>query len=88
MVQITPEGTPNPDAVKFTLDRPAVEGRSVTYREGSDPASSPLAADLFGLGGVVNVFLVSNFVTVTKAPETAWEDLAPRVLETIERHFA
>lgn len=88
MVQITPEMTPNPDALKFTLDRPATEGRSVTFREGSDPAASPLAAALFGLGGVLNVFLVSNFVTVTKAPEVSWDELAARVVETIDQHFA
>lgn len=88
MVQITPEMTPNPDALKFTLDRPATEGRSVTFREGSDPASSPLAAALFGLGDVQNVFLVSNFVTVTKTADVAWDELAPKVIETIEQHFA
>ena len=54
-MQVQPEPTPNPNAIKFTLDRPATEGGSETFKEGSDPAASPLGAGIFALGGVVNV---------------------------------
>ena len=88
MVQVIPEATPNPNAVKFTLDCPAVESGSRTFREGTDPASDPLGAALFGLGGVTNVFTVSNFVSVTKDATTSWVDLAPKIAETIQAHFS
>ena len=88
MVAITPEGTPNPNAVKFTLDRPATEKRSETFRAGSDPADSPLGAKIYALDGVTNVFLTANFVSVTKEPSTDWDDLLPEVIEQIEAYYA
>ena len=87
MIDVTPEPTPNPNAVKFTLDRPAVEGRSQTFRAGSDPADSPLGARLFALDGVTNVFMVSNFVSVTKEDDADWNELVPRVIDELQDHF-
>lgn len=87
MPLITPEATPNPNAIKFTLDRPSVEGRAVTFREGSDPAASPLGARIFALDGVTNVFMVSDFVSVTKEDSADWQELVPLVIGAIEEHF-
>ena len=87
MIDVKPEPTPNPNAVKFTLDRPAVEGRSQTFRAGSDPAESPLGARLFALDGVTNVFMVSNFVSVTKEDEADWNELVPLVIDELQAHF-
>lgn len=88
MVDVTPEGTPNPNAVKFTLDRPATERRNETFREGSDPADSPLGARIFALDGVTNVFITSNFVSVNKESGVDWDELLPQVVEAIQEHFA
>ena len=87
MIDVTPEPTPNPNAVKFTLDRPAVEGRSQTFRAGSDPAESPLGARLFALDGVTNVFMVSNFVSITKEDGADWNELVPLVIDELQAHF-
>jgi hypothetical protein len=87
MIEVVPELTPNPNALKFTLDRPSVEGRSQTFREGSDPADSPLGARIFALDGVTNVFMVANFVSVTKEDGVPWEELAPQVIGELEAHF-
>ena len=86
-MQVQPEPTPNPNAIKFTLDRPATDGGAETFKEGSDPAASPLGARIFALGGVVNVFATANFVSVTKDDATDWNDLGPKVVEVIEAHF-
>lgn len=87
MVDVTPEATPNPNALKFTLDRASTDKRTETFREGSDAAESPLGARVFALGGVTNVFLTSNFVSVTKLPGEDWDLLAPRVIAAIQEHF-
>lgn len=86
-MDVTPEGTPNPNAVKFTLDRPAVEGRGQTFRAGSDPADSPLGARIFALDGVTNVFATANFVSVTKEDDVSWDELVPQVIAQLEAHF-
>jgi len=87
VVQVMPEGTPNPNAVKFTLDRPATEKRNETFRAGSDPADSPLGAAIFALDGVTNVFITANFVSVNKEDGADWDDLVPDVTAVIEEHF-
>lgn len=87
MTTVQPEPTPNPDALKFTLDRPSTDKRHETFRAGSDPADSPLGARIFALGGVTNVFLTANFVSVTKAPDQDWDTLAPAVVAEITAHF-
>ena len=87
MVAVTPEGTPNPNAVKFTLDRPATDKRSETFRAGSDPADSPLGAKIFALDGVTNVFATANFVSVTKEDGATWDDLLPAVIAEIEAFY-
>lgn len=87
MVDVTPEPTPNPNAFKFTLDRPSTDRRSETFRAGSDPADSPLGARVFALDGVTNVFMTSNFVSVTKEDGLDWDELGPQVIEAIQAHF-
>lgn len=86
-VQVSPESTPNPNAIKFTLDRPATDGGTETFRTGTDPATSPLGARIFALGDVTNVFATADFVSVTKTDGADWGDLGPRVTEAIEAHF-
>ncbi len=87
MIDVTPEPTPNPNALKFTLDRPSTDRRSETFREGSDPAESPLGARLFALEGVTNVFMAANFVSITKEHAADWDDLVPRVIDALRAHF-
>jgi hypothetical protein len=88
MTDVLPEPTPNPAAMKFTLDRPSTEGRSQTFREESDPGDSPLGARIYSLGGITQVFMTANFVSVTKDDSEDWDDLVPRVVEAIQTHFA
>lgn len=87
MVDVSPLPTPNPNALKFQLDRPATDKRSETFRAGSAPEDSPLGARIFDLGGVTNVFLTADFVSVTKDDATSWDTLLPRVIEAIEGHY-
>ncbi|HYH79378.1 MAG TPA: NifU N-terminal domain-containing protein [Longimicrobium sp.] len=72
--------TPNPQAGKFTVGRTLVEGRrGMTFDSVEAAASDPVAARLLAEPGVRAVFIVADFVTVTKDPDAAWAELAPRV---------
>lgn len=76
--------TPNPLAGKFTVGRTLVEGRrGRSYDSAAAAAEDPLASALMALDGVRGVFVVADFVTVTRAPEASWAELAPRVQEAI-----
>ena len=61
---------------------------SISYYNASQAAADPLGAALFEITGVGSLFMVDDFVTVTKAPEVGWDDLTPKVIATIQRMCA
>jgi hypothetical protein len=75
--------TPNPNAMKFVL--PArVFPRPLSFANREAATAHPLADAIFALGGVYNVFMVQDFVTVNKLPDVAWETLLEPIQECIE----
>lgn len=88
-VNIRFQHTPNPNAGKFTADRTIVEGKaSRSFYNAAQASSDPIGAGLFAIDGVTSVFMVEDFVTVTKSPDAEWSELTPKVIETIERAIA
>lgn len=80
--------TPNPNAGKFILNRKVLDGTSSrSFYNANDAADLPLASALFEVEGVVSLFMVDDFVTVTKAAESDWENLIPQVQTLIEQAF-
>lgn len=83
------QNTPNPNAGKFTVDRRIVEGKaSKSYYSAAQAAADPIGAALFRLEGVASLFLVEDFVTVTKHPDASWDALAPRVIDALQQALA
>ncbi len=87
-VSITVQPTPNINALKFVLDRKLTEGRSQTFRSPEDAATMPLAQALLAVPGVVQVFFLNDFVTVTRDAEIPWEKIAEQVEDAIRRYFS
>lgn len=86
-ITITVQPTPNVNALKFVLDRHLTEGKSRTFRSPDEAAGEPLAQALLHIPGVVQVFFLNDFITVTRAPDVPWEQLADRVEEAIQMHY-
>lgn len=78
------EPTPNPNALKFTVG--VAVGGPRSYAPGGQ-VDHPAAAALLALEGVVNVFMTADFVTVSKAPDAGWDDIAPEAQRILEEHF-
>lgn len=88
-VSVRYQPTPNPNAGKFTVDRQVVPGNaSRSYYNAAQAESDPVATALFALDGVASVFMVADFVTVTKSPEAQWDELVPAVTATLEQSMA
>ncbi|GAB3587915.1 NifU family protein [Acetobacter peroxydans] len=86
---IETEGTPNPATLKFLPGRAVMgDAGTVDFIDADAVAGrSPLADALFAIPGVARVFLGNDFVSVTKAESTEWEDLRAQVLSTLMDHF-
>jgi NFU1 iron-sulfur cluster scaffold homolog, mitochondrial len=86
MADIRFQPTPNPNAGKFVAGRTVVEGRSSrSFYNAEQAAADPVARALFALDGVASIFMVEDFVTVTKQQDADWSELIPRVIDTMEQ---
>lgn len=77
------QGTPNPNAAKFLLDRPAIGEPSRSYFDKQSARGDRLAERLFEIDGVRALFMVDDFITVTKEEDASWPDLVDRIQEAI-----
>ena len=71
MASASASPTPNPNAMKFTLDAPVPD----------DLESSEFGQALLAIPGVVSVFGVGDFVTVTRVPDAEWDAIVAAVNE-------
>ncbi len=82
-VDIFIQPTPNPNALKFVLDKTIkTEGKS-SYRSIEDCAHNPLANALFGLRGVDQLHFFQNVITISKFNFASWDDLETEVTKVI-----
>lgn len=81
------QGTPNPNAAKFVLGESLLGDEGRTYFDAEAAEGNPLAERLFGVEGVRALFMVDNFITVTKTEGAAWDDLVEPIREAIEEEL-
>jgi hypothetical protein len=74
--------TPNPNAVKFVLDRSVAEERR-SFVDAASAADHPLAARLFQIDGVASVLLLGDFVTIVKSPAVKWASITGKVKKVL-----
>lgn len=83
-VNIRFQPTPNPNAGKFVLDREVVaDGKSKSFFSAEEARGDALGEALMALDGVASIFMVEDFVTVTRRPDADWQELIPRVEQAI-----
>lgn len=85
-LEILVDGTPNPNAVKFTLNR-TVATKGETYRGDPSAIAAPWAKALLSIPGIVGVFGINNFISVNKAPEASWEMIVPTAQDALRNAF-
>lgn len=76
-VEVWSEGTPNPDAMKFSASVPVAPRGALSFDSAEAAADHPIGRAVFAVGGVRSMFAVNDFVTVTREPGADWRELAP-----------
>ena len=70
------ESTPNPASMKFVANKMLMpQGATAQYSNIGETKNAPLAQKLFEFPFVKQVFISSNYVTVTKAEFVSWDDI-------------
>ncbi len=86
-MSIYTEMTPNPETMKFVANKLLYPGKSIDFADESLANPSPLAKELFAFPFIKGVFIASNFVTLTKTPETNWDDVIPSVRQFLKEYL-
>jgi Fe-S cluster biogenesis protein NfuA len=86
-IVIRPELTPNPNAIKFSVNRDVISSGSVNFASVAEAKDSALATDLFTIDGVENVMLGRHFVSVTKTLAADWNNLAEPLVAKLKAFF-
>ena len=76
--------TPNPNALQFVINAVLLDNGNISFASKKEAENDKMATALFERSGVMSVFVMDNFVTVTKDEETSWVPLKDRVWKTIE----
>lgn len=85
IVSIYTEATPNPDSLKFVLNKMLLSGRTADFERGDDVSFAPIAEALFNqFDYVKGVFIMNNFVTIRKNPEMEWFEVKTPLSEFIK----
>jgi Fe-S cluster biogenesis protein NfuA len=82
------ESTPNPETMKFVFNRMILPEQTADFPTASSTGNSPLAKNLFEFNFVNGVFIMNNFVTITRAPEVEWEEIIPIMKEFLKSYVA
>jgi Fe-S cluster biogenesis protein NfuA len=86
-ISIYAEMTPNPMTMKFVANRSIHDGESIEFNTSDDYSVSPLAEKLLNFPFVENVFIASNFITVTRNEKIEWDMVALDVREFLTDFF-
>lgn len=86
---IQTESTPNKDSLKFIPTGKQVLGQSsgtMEFLSATSAAKSPLAVKLFQIEGVVGVMYGSDWVSISKGPDSEWPLMKPVSSPNIDSH--
>lgn len=72
-VTVYAEMTPNPDVMKFVANKVLNPGAPLDYSSSDDASNSPLAEAVLNFPFVENVFISSNYISVTKNDKIEWD---------------
>ena len=75
-IKLTAMPTPNPNTIKFLLEKTFLEKGSIDFNSKEKAAESLLPTKLFEINGIAGVMIGINFVSITKHDENGWEEAA------------
>ncbi len=88
-VYVSLEFTPNPNTLKYSVNRKLLEKGAANFTKKEDAeARSPLAFRLLSIDGISGVMIGKDFVTITKSEEGDWDHVHKNASQAIETHLS
>lgn len=82
-MMIEVQETPDINIINFFPPQPLLKQGSAEFVDAKSIRKSPLAEQLFDIGGIVSLFITSDMISVTKQTDTSWDDIKPIILAEI-----
>ena len=76
--------TPNPNALQFVLNSQILEHGNLSYETVKDCGDDKMGKALIEKKGVITVYILDNFITVTKEEDVNWNPLKDQVWKAID----
>ncbi len=86
-IEIRAEITPNPNTLKFNVNRILIEAGSLNFPDKEKAKGATLPEALFENENVLGVMVGRDFVTVTKLPGANWNLMVEPVIATLKKLF-
>ncbi|MCH2176482.1 MAG: NifU family protein [Lentisphaeria bacterium] len=87
-LEINLEFTPNPDALKYTLNRRVLITGSEYFKDLEEAKDhSPLAVKLFSIPGIQTVMIGTNFISVIQDNSQNLRQLNQKLMDAIREHI-
>ena len=85
-ITIYAESTPNPGVMKFVANKKLVE-QIFEYKTIDETAHAPLAQKLFHFPFVKEVFMDTNYISITKFDVTEWDEIVLEIREFLRSYL-
>ena len=87
-VNIYLEANPNPNSLKFVADRMLLDDKVIKdYPDTKSAGDSQIAKELFKFDYVERVFIMSNFITITKNNQVHWDAIKLELRNFIKKYL-
>lgn len=84
-VSVYAESTPNPSVMKFVANKSLVT-QSVEFKNIDEASNAPMAEKLFHFPFVKEIFIDTNYVSITKYEVAEWDTIVMEVREFIRKY--
>lgn len=82
VAQLYVESTPNPGVSKYVCNK-FLTKQPIQLLKEEDASQVPIAKELFEIGGINEVFIADNYISIGKNPEIEWFEITNEIRETI-----
>lgn len=82
-MNIETQSTPDENIVNFFPDAPILRQGNAEFVDRKSLRRSPLAEQIFDIGGITSIFITEDMISVTKEPQTDWNEIKPLIMAEI-----
>ena len=80
---IETQNTPDKNVLNFFPPQQLLPQNQAQFIDSKSLRRSPLAENIFDLGGIKSIFITPDMISITKTDEANWNELKPQILAEI-----